>query len=204
MRRLRDFQRVDIYVGHAATVEARVAAVSGDEARLALRDPLPPEVASLPTQTQIAFDHAGHLIMLSGMLHAMDDDLTVRFVVGDGVRDADKRRHARLSVALPAVVTPLDSAGRDAGPPVRTATRDISAGGALLGCGGMPARVRVAIELPGELGAIEARANVVRSTDEVTACAFIALDAVVQTAIERFVEQVRIELARRFAARAAA
>ena len=202
MRRLRDFQRVDIYAGEV-TVPARVAAVTGDEARLQLADPLPSEAGVLPLPCQLAFDHGGHLIMLSGMLYGIDDR-AVRFVVGDGVRASDKRRHARLSLPLPAIVTPVDDRGVDAGETIACSTKDISAGGALLGVGGMPARIRVAIELPGSLGTIDAHANVVRSTDQVTACAFIALDAERQQTIEKFVETVRVELARRFAAKAAA
>lgn len=202
MRRLRDFQRVDIYAGEAS-LPCRVAAVHGDEARLQLAGPLPDEAGTLPVPCQLAFDHGGHLIMLSGTLHAAGEG-SVKFVVGDGVRASDKRRHARLSVPLPALVTPVDDSGNDLGPSAACETKDISAGGALLGVGGMPPRIRVAITLPGELGVVEAHASVVRSTDEVTACAFIALDVERQQTIDDFVETVRVELARRFAAKAAA
>ena len=203
MRRLRDYQRVDIYAGEAAFT-ARVAAVTGDEARLLLSGPLPAEAGFLPAHCQITFDHGGHLIMLSGMLWPKDPT-SVRFVVSDGVRAADKRQHARLNVKLPALVTPIDDLGNDTGELFEAATLDISAGGALLGQGGLigGSRIRIAIELPGSLGVVDAIARVVRSTDTVTALAFLNLEDDVRARIERFVEQVRDALARRFAEKTA-
>lgn len=202
MRRLRDFQQVDLQAGEVG-FRARVVAVTGDEARLQLLADLPEGVPHPPFEAQMSFDHLGRLTMLSGVVSIVDDRL-VRFVVADGVRASDKRRHARLNVALPTIVQPLDEDGHAFGPPRECVTKDISAGGALLAIGHMPARVRATIELPGTLGTVEAVCGVVRSTDHVTACCFIALDAHVQGKVERFVETVRAELARRFAARAAA
>jgi hypothetical protein len=198
MRRLRDYQPVSLYVGEAC-VNARVAAVHGDEANITLTDPMPPDAGFLPAQTQLAFEHEGHLIMLSGMLYPARTGDPLRFVIADGVRAADKRRHIRLSVSLEAVATPLGEDGEAAGPTVQATTLDVSAGGILLACGNLSGRVRVAVELPGSAGVIETIGTVVRSGETRTAIAFLALPAEDQATLERFVKVVRTEIARRFA-----
>ena len=201
MRRLRDYQQVSVYVAETC-VTPRVASVHGDEALLALTDPLPPEAGFLPAPAQLSFDHDGHLIMLTGMLY-LEDGNALRFVVADGVRQSDKRRHVRLAVRLDAVATPLDAAGADAGSTVQCQTVDVSAGGTLLGCGGLTGAVRVAIELPGTAGVVEARGTVARSTATESGVRFTQVQPQDQELLERFVMTVRRELARRFAAAAA-
>ena len=147
----------------------RVASVHGDEALLALTEPLPPDAGFLPAPAQLSFDHDGHLIMLTGMLY-LEDGNALRFVVADGVRQSDKRQHVRLAVRLPALATPLDAAGRTTpGPPLTCRTVDVSAGGTLLDCGGLSGAVRVAIELPGTAGTVQAQGQVARGTSAVTA-----------------------------------
>lgn len=202
MRRLRDYQPVSLYVGDAC-VTARVAAVHGDEATLALAEIVPPEAGFLPAPTQLAFNHEGHVIMLTGMLYPAPGDDAVRFVVADGVRATDKRRHVRLAVRLSAAATPLADDGSDAGPTVHAETLDVSAGGVRLACGGLSGRVRVAVELPGTAGTVEGVGVVARSGTAHTAVSFVLLAADHQAVLERFVRVVRAELARRFAEAAA-
>jgi hypothetical protein len=189
---------VSLYVGEAC-VSARVAAVRGDEASVTLTKSLPADAGFLPAETQLAFEHEGHLIMLSGMLYPARTGDPLRFVIADGVRETDKRRHVRLSVALDAVATPVGDDGDDAGSSVASTTLDVSAGGVLLACGGLSGRVRVVLELPGSAGTIEAVGTVVRSSQTRTAIAFLALPAEDQAMLDRFVTVVRTELARRFA-----
>jgi hypothetical protein len=201
MRRLRDYQQVSVYVGEAC-VTPRVASVHGDEALLALTEPLPPDAGFLPAPSQLSFDHDGHLIMLTGMLY-LEDGNALRFVVADGVRQSDKRQHVRLAVRLPALATPLDGEGHDAGATVTCQTVDVSAGGTLLGCGGLSGAVRVAIELPGTAGTVQAVGEIARGTPTVTAVCFTQVQPADQVLLERFVMTIRRELARRSAAAAA-
>jgi hypothetical protein len=201
MRRLRDYQQVSVYVGETC-VTPRVASVHGDEALLALTSPLAPEAGCLPAPAQLAFDHDGHLIMLTGMLY-VEDANALRFVIADGVSQSDKRRYVRLAVRLDAEATPLDAGGADAGATVRCKTVDVSAGGTLLGCGGLFGPVRVAIELPGTAGTVEALGNVARSTATESGVRFTQVQPADQALLERFVMTIRRELARRFAAAAA-
>jgi hypothetical protein len=161
--------------------------------------PLPPEAGFLPAHTRLTFEHESHLIMLAGVLYPARTGDALRFVIADGVRETDKRRHVRLSVSLDAVATPLAADGVDAGATVEAATLDVSAGGVLLACGGLSGRVRVALELPGSAGVVEAIGTVVRSDATRTAIAFLALPAEDQAMLERFVTVVRTEIAQRFA-----
>lgn len=200
-RRLRDYQRVSVYVGETS-FEARVAQVHGDEAVFAMTQPLSPAAGFLPAPAQLSFDHDGHLTMLTGMLY-VEEGMSVRFVVADGVRQSDKRKHVRLAVRLDAVATPLNLLGQDSGETVQTMTVDISAGGVLLGCGGLVGNLRVAIELPGRAGVVTAQGTVVRGTPIESAICFTSVEAADQELLERFVLTVRRELARRFAAAAA-
>lgn len=194
VRRLRDYQSVTVQLGDEV-VAARVAAVQGDEARLTLSEPLPPPVARLPARGQLAFSAGSHLVMLSGDVHPGRDPLTIHFLVADGVRQADKRRAARLEVALPARIRPV--AG---GPERATVTRDVSAGGVLLASGGLAGAVRVEIDLPGDGGTVSASGTVVRSTPLESAVAFVAMDAGDRMTMDAFVTSVRDAVARRFAA----
>jgi hypothetical protein len=196
VRRLRDYQAVSLYVGDAC-VAARVASVHGDEACLAAGAPLPPEAGFLPASAQLAFTHDGRLVVLAGEL--CGDGEALRFVVGDGVRATDLRRHTRLSVGFAAVATPLTADGSPAGAGIPTTTLDLSAGGALLACGGLDGRLRVAIDLPGEGGRIEGVAIVTRAAEDWTAIEFAALPADQRSMLDRLVTSVRTELARRFA-----
>jgi hypothetical protein len=190
-----------VYVGEAC-VTPRVASVHGDEALLALTEPLPPGAGFLPAPSQLSFDHDGHLIMLTGMVY-LEDGNALRFVVADGVRQSDKRSHVRLAVRLDAVATPLGADGSDAGATVSCRTIDVSAGGTLLACGGLAGAIRVGIELPGTAGTVQALGDVARGTPEVTAVRFTEVLPDDQALLDRFVMTVRRELARRFAASAA-
>lgn len=199
-RRLRDFQQVTVFVGDAC-VHARVASIHGDEATLVLASILPPEAGFLPKGGQLTFDHGGHPILMKGMVDRAGAD-SLRFVVADGVRSSDLRRDVRLAVGVEAMVTPLAGDGRDAGETVITKTVDVSAGGCMLGMGGLEGAIRVALGLPGNLGTVVAAGRVVRSTADKTAVCFTVVEADDRELLDRFVHTVREQLARRFASAA--
>ncbi len=197
MRRLRDFQPVSLHVG-AAVVEGRVAGIRGDEALVTTTGRWPAAAGFLPAHASLSFEHGGHQVVLQGDLHAGGDGGALRFIVGDGVRAADQRRHMRLSAALPVLVAPLDGA-REA---VGAHTVDISAGGMLVARGDLRGRLRVRVELPPSAALphgrmVEAVGDVLRSDAQRTAVAFTHIDADDQLLLGRFVDDVRRALARR-------
>ena len=86
------------------------------------------------------------------------------FAVTDRVMVPQRRRHARVEVALPVLLTPLDASGAPVGEPVESRTRDLSADGLLVVAEVSPdlARLRVALALPDGLPALESEAGLVR------------------------------------------
>jgi hypothetical protein len=201
IRHLRDFQAVDLAVRDDA-LRARAAIVRADGCTLSLARPLSPDAGFLPAPASMAFDGDRGLVMLSGLVYS-EDPLTVRFVVDDGVGAShEQRRHARLTIRLPVLVTTMHADGTDAGDVFEAETIDLSAGGTLVALGGLSGRVRVGIELAASMGTVTSEARVIRSTADKTALAFDGLEPQAEALIDRFVVGVRHELARRFAAAA--
>jgi hypothetical protein len=129
MRRLREHQFVRIELERpSASVECLVLAVEGNEATL--EPVLEQEVALVPPDGKdalLTFEYRSQLVMLRGTGRRGDSG-DLRFAVTDKVTVPQRRRYARVDVALPITLTP--SAG--SGAAVDTRTRDLSADGLLV------------------------------------------------------------------------
>src|SRR4051794_34965180 len=120
MRRLRDGQAVSLEVEALETnLECLVMAIEGSEATL---DPIyrafSMSVSTIGTNPLLTFAHQGRLVMLRGGVRGEDDGLL--FTVTDKVTVEQRRRYARVEVALPVLLTPLGADGAPAGKPVAT------------------------------------------------------------------------------------
>ena len=137
MKRLLENQVVGLSVGET-TIDCTVASLTGGEAALhALR---PPEARLLPTASASAtlvFTHRGGLVMLRGSLYRAGGVEELRFAEGSrpaacAVVAEQRRRAARVDVALPAAVITLAHDGTPHGDAHQFVTRDVSLGGLAL------------------------------------------------------------------------
>lgn len=199
MKRLRDFQAVVLACGEDALGTCRVVAVQGEEAVL---QPDRPE--ALPVDgwmaATLSFEGATAPVLLSGHVSAGPLPETLRFVQGDRIRMPQLRASARLELALPLQVRPVNRTG---GRGLATAARtiDLSAGGMLVGGFSAPdprGRVLIDITLP-ETGGLSLEAIVVRTWTDRTAVRF---EEPVE-ALGTFVLRCRQEVAKLAARRAA-
>jgi c-di-GMP-binding flagellar brake protein YcgR len=149
MRRLRDGQAVSLEVEALETnLECHVIAIEGNEATL---DPVyrsfSMSVSTTGANALLTFEHQGRLVMLRGRARREDDGL--RFTVTDKVTVEQRRRYARVEVALPVLLTPLGADGAPAGKPVETRSFDVSADGVLVEAQISPnlPRLRLSLEL---------------------------------------------------------
>jgi len=139
MKRLALEQEVALSVGDA-TVDCRVAALSGGEAALAPLDPA--DSGLLPAASagaSLVFTHGGRLVMLRGAMYRATGEADLRFAEkssGSGPVVAEQRRKAaRLPITLPATIRQLDDEGTPFGEERQLVTRDISIGGFAVGTG---------------------------------------------------------------------
>ena len=148
MKRLAVEQEVALSVGDA-TVDCRVAALSGGEAALAPLDPA--DSGLLPAASagaSLVFTHGGRLVMLRGAMYRATGEADLRFAEkssGSGPVVAEQRRKAaRLPITLPATIRQLDDEGTPFGEERQLVTRDISIGGfaVAMGVGGFSRRAR--------------------------------------------------------------
>ena len=132
MRRLRDGQAVSLEVESLDTnLECLVVAVEGDQAILhPVYRAYSMRVPTTSTVAMLSFEHSSRLVMLRGC--ARREEATLMFAVTDRVMVPQRRRYARVEVALPVLLTPLDASGDPAGEPVESQTRDLSADGLLV------------------------------------------------------------------------
>jgi c-di-GMP-binding flagellar brake protein YcgR len=164
MRRLRDGQAVSLEVEALETnLECLVIAIEGNEATL---DPIyrsfSMSVSTTGTNSMLTFEHQGRLVMLRGRVRREDDGL--HFTVTDKVTVQQRRRYARVEVALPVLLTPLGADGEPAGRAVETRTFDVSADGVLLEAQISPTlpRLRLSMELPDDGPAVECDVRLIR------------------------------------------
>ena len=179
MKRLAVEQEVALSVGDA-TVDCRVAALSGGEAALAPLDPA--DSGMLPAASagaSLVFTHGGRLVMLRGAMYRATGEADLRFAEkssGSGPVVAEQRRKAaRLPITLPATIRQLDDEGTPFGEERQLVTRDISIGGFAVatGVGGFSpgAHVQFALILTsGEM--LSGTAIVVRAAREMSGLRF--------------------------------
>ena len=179
MKRLAVEQEVALSVGDA-TVDCRVAALSGGEAALAPLDPA--DSGQLPAASagaSLVFTHGGRLVMLRGAMYRAGGEADLRFAEksgGSGPVVAEQRRKAaRLPITLPATIRQLDDEGTPFGEERQLVTRDISIGGFAVGTGvgGFSPGAHVQFELiltSGEM--LSGTAVVVRAASEMSGLRF--------------------------------
>ena len=182
MKRLALEQEVALSVGDA-TVDCRVAALSGGEAALAPLDPA--DSGLLPAASagaSLVFTHGGRLVMLRGAMYRATGEADLRFAEkssGWGPVVAEQRRKAaRLPITLPATIRQLDDEGTPFGEERQLVTRDISIGGFAVGTGvggfSPGAHVQFALILTsGEM--LTGTAVVVRAASEMSGLRFAKL-----------------------------
>ncbi len=166
MRRLREHQLVTLEVDRPnISIECLVLAVDGGEATLE-----PGEagggsrVSTFGTNALLTFEYRSQLITLRGQARRDEVDRDLRFRVTDRVTVPQRRRYARVEVALPLRLTPLTAEGTRAGESIETRTRDVSADG-LLAEELLPAtadRWLVELDVPDRGPSIVCEASIVR------------------------------------------
>ena len=179
MKRLALEQEVALSVGDA-TIDCRVARLSGGEAALA---PLhPADSGLLPAASagaSLVFTYGGRLVMLRGAMYRATGDEDLRFAEkSTGAKPVvaeQRRKAARLPITLPATIRQLDEDGMPFGEERQLVTRDISIGGFAVGTGvgGFSPGVVVQFELiltSGEM--IGGTAVVVRAASEMSGLRF--------------------------------
>jgi hypothetical protein len=133
VKRLLENQVVGLSVGET-TVDCRVAGLMGGEA--ALHPVRPAEAKLLPAASagaELVFAHRGGLVMLRGAMYRAGSPEELRFAEGTratcAVPAEQRRRAARVDIALLASVTPLAQDGTPEGDEHQFFTRDVSIGG---------------------------------------------------------------------------
>lgn len=190
MRRLREHQLVTMEIERpSASVECLVLAVEGNEATLEPVDPtqlllLPPE----GKDALLTFEFRSQLIALRGQGRRDDIEKDLRFTVTDRVTVPQRRRYARLDVALPLTLVALSADG-SSGERIETRTRDLSADGLLAdellpSAGG---RWRIRLEVPDNGGPVECEAQVVREVGGGTAMRYATIAAEDRERLKQFV-----------------
>jgi len=205
VRRLRDFQIVDLRASNGGAT-CRVVAVGGGDVVLEPEVPEHAAALGLPARATLSFDTERHPVLLSGMADAGPIPGTHRFWVTDDVGVRPLRLRPRLNADLSVRVTPLDEHGRRTGFPAPLVTLDVSAGGIRIAGHHAAAGSMMAVELtvPGLPQAVCCQARAVRAVDGGTAVTFCDLDAGVEAELDQLIFAVRQRVAREAFAAAAA
>jgi hypothetical protein len=212
MKRLAVEQEVALSVGDA-TVDCRVAALSGGEAALAPLDPA--DSGLLPAASagaSLVFTHGGRLVMLRGAMYRATGEDDIRFAE-KALRTAptasaeQRRKAARLPITLPATIAQLDDSGEPFGEERQLITKDISIGGFAVGTGvgSFPVGALVRFDLVLTSGAmIGGTARVVRAASEMSGLRFEQLAAADRVKLAGFLASQQTNRAARPAASAGA
>lgn len=192
MRRLREHQFVRIELERpSASVECLVLAVEGNEATL--EPVLEQELALVPPDGKdalLTFEYRSQLVMLRGVGRRGEDG-DLRFAVTDRVTVPQRRRYARVEVALPITLTP----GGGSGAAIETRTRDLSADGLLVEELLPPAEQswRVTLDLP-DAPPLACQASLVRHVGGGTAMRYSEISQADRQRLRDFVAARKREL----------
>jgi hypothetical protein len=176
----------------SASMECLVLAIDGNEATL---EPVDIGQTSLLTPAGsgalLTFEHRSQLISLRGTVRRDQVSRDVRFQVTDRVTVPQRRRYARVEVALPLTLMPLheEGGGLVAGAPIETRTRDISADGVLVEELLPPAkqRWRATLPVPDNGPPVIFEARVVRNVGGGTAMRYTAMRPEDKQRLKQFV-----------------
>jgi hypothetical protein len=175
----------------SASIECLVLAVDGNEATL---EPVNQEqLALIPMvgkDALLTFEFRSQLIMLRGTGRRDDVANDLRFSVTDRVTVPQRRRYARVDVALPLVLTP------PSGQPIVTRTRDVSADGLLAEELLSPSeeKWRIRLEVPDNGEPIECEASIVRHVAGGTAMRYASIAPADRERLKQFVAARKREI----------
>jgi hypothetical protein len=191
VRRLREHQLVTVEIDRpSASIECLVLAIDASEATLE-----PVDEAQLShlgadgTDALLTFEYRSQLITLRGTARCDDATHDVRFALTDRVTVPQRRRYARVEVALPLRVRGLNADGSAAGDTIETRTRDISADGLLAEEVLTPAqaRWRVEVQLPDDGPPIVCEARIVRHVGGGTGMRYMDVSAEDRQRLRKYV-----------------
>ena len=176
----------------SASMECLVLAIDGDEATL---DPVDIGQTTLLTTSGsgalLTFEYRSQLISLRGTARRDSVSRDIRFQVTDRVTVPQRRRYARVEVAMPITLMPLREDGGNlvAGEPVETRTRDLSADGVLVEELLPPSeqRWRATLPVPDNGPPVVFEARLVRNVGGGTAMRYTAMRAEDKQRLKQFV-----------------
>jgi c-di-GMP-binding flagellar brake protein YcgR len=191
VRRLREHQLVTLEIDRPnVSIECLVLAIDGGEATL---EPVEAgehaRIATVGSSALLTFEYRSQLVTLRGEARRDEVDRDLRFRVTDKVTVPQRRRHARVEVALPLRLTPLTADGARAGDSIQTRTRDVSADG-LLAEELLPAaaaRWLVELDVPDRGPSVVCEARVVRHVGGGTGMRYSAIPGEDRQRLRQFV-----------------
>ena len=191
MRRLREHQLVTLEIERPnVSIECLVLAIDGGVATLEPVDVgAESRVKTFGSNALLTFEYRSQLVTLRGEARRDEVDRDLRFNVTDKVTVPQRRRHARVDVALPLRLTPLSAEGERAGETIQTHTRDISADGLLAEelLSATPDRWVVELEVPDRGPSVVCEARIVRHVGGGTGMRYITIAATDRQRLRQFV-----------------
>ena len=193
MRRLREHQFVTMEIDRPATsIECLVLSIDGDEAAL---EPIElgqmTVLRSSGSTALLTFEYRSQLITLRGTARHDEVARDLRFTVTDRVTLPQRRRYARVEVALPLKLVPLaeEDGNTASGDAIDTRTRDLSADGLLAEQQLPPSehRWQLTIEVPDNGPPVICEARTVRNVGGGTAMRYTAMRAEDRQRLKQFV-----------------
>ena len=186
MRRLREHQLVTLEVERpSASIDCHVVAIEGNEATLAPVSAK--DLMQLPMEGKdalLTFHYRSQLITLRGTGRRDPFGRDLRFAVTDRVTVPQRRRYARVPVALTIALTPPGGSQLD------TVTRDVSADGVLVEValeGSAGSTWHTMLEVPDNGPPIVCDSQFVRHVGGGTALRFAGISAADRERLKQFV-----------------
>jgi PilZ domain len=193
VRRLREHQFVTMEIDQPPTsIECLVLAVDGGEATL---EPIDLDqmgvLTSSGSSALLTFEYRSQLVSLRGTARRDQIARDLRFTVTDRVTLPQRRRYARVEIALPLKLVPLSGqeGGTISGDPIDSRTRDLSADGVLAEQLLPPSeqRWRLTIDVPDNGPPVICEARTVRNVGGGTAMRYTAMRAEDRQRLKQFV-----------------
>ena len=181
-----------------ASIECLVLAIDGNEATLQPVDDQ--QLVLLPTvgkDALLTFEYRSQLVTLRGTGRRDDGANDLRFSVTDRVTVPQRRRYARVEVALSVTLTPLRADdGTGTAKPVETLTRDLSADGILADelLPDAEPRWRIRLEMPDGGPPLVCEGQIVRNVGGRTAMRYSSIATGDRERLKQFVAAKKREI----------